>query len=92
MKKIKGTSLYIAPEVLQKNYDSKCDLWSTGVICYLLLCGNPPFYGDTNEKTFKSILKDPVKMDGAEWDEVSDSAKEFVGLLLQKDPACRPTA
>ena len=51
-----GTSYYIAPEVIKKSYDQKCDLWSCGVILYILLCGYPPFNGPTDKKIIEAVL------------------------------------
>ena len=52
-----GTIYYISPEVLKGNYSSKCDLWSLGVILYILLCGEPPFNGESDEKIMAKIMK-----------------------------------
>eukprot|EP00752_Nemacystus_decipiens_P004515 g4123.t1 len=87
-----GTPYYIAPEVLGRNYTKACDLWSIGVIAYILLCGYPPFYGKTDKDIFASVRRGQYDFPGPEWDTVSDAAKEFVGKLLMLDPGDRPTA
>ncbi len=51
-----GSSLYIAPEVINKEYDEKCDVWSCGVIMYILLSGEPPFMGETEDETLRKVL------------------------------------
>ena len=66
-----GTPYYIAPEVLKKNYDQKCDLWSCGVILYILLCGYPPFNGQTDKKIIEAVLLGDYTLDEPEWDNVS---------------------
>ena len=56
MRTVVGTALYVAPEVLKGKYDNRCDNWSLGIIAYVLLCGNPPFYGNNNKEIFARIL------------------------------------
>ena len=57
MTTIKGTPYYIAPEVIKEVYDEKCDIWSLGVIFYVLLCGYPPFNGDTDVEIIQNVFK-----------------------------------
>ena len=67
MKQKYGTPYYIAPEVLNNDYDEKCDLWSIGVILYILLCGYPPFNGATDEQIIKNVKRGKFHTDEEEW-------------------------
>jgi calcium-dependent protein kinase len=87
-----GTPYYVAPEVLRKEYTKMCDIWSIGVIAYILLCGYPPFYGDSDNQIFECVKAGKFDFPSPEWDTISDSAKEFVCSLLNLDPSKRPTA
>lgn len=84
-----GTPYYIAPEVIKKNYDNKCDLWSCGVIMYILLCGYPPFDGDDDKDIMNNVLKCEFSFDSQEWMGVSNDAKNLIKKLLTKDPKKR---
>lgn len=78
-----GTPGYVAPEVLaQKPYGKAVDVWSIGVISYILLCGYPPFYDENDAHLFAQILKGEFEFDSPYWDEISDSAKHFIQNLM----------
>ncbi|XP_043282627.1 calcium/calmodulin-dependent protein kinase type 1 isoform X2 [Venturia canescens] len=78
-----GTPGYVAPEVLaQKPYGKAVDVWSIGVISYILLCGYPPFYDDNDANLFAQILKGEFEFDSPYWDDISDSAKDFIHKLM----------
>lgn len=88
-----GTPGYVAPEVLQGRYYGKeVDMWSVGVILYILLCGFPPFYDENNKALFNQIIHAKFKFMAPYWSDVSDCAKDLVKRLLQVDPKKRLTA
>ncbi|XP_020773621.1 calcium/calmodulin-dependent protein kinase IGb [Boleophthalmus pectinirostris] len=87
-----GTPGYVAPEVLaQKPYSKAVDCWSIGVITYILLCGYPPFYEETESRLFSKIMKAQYEFDSPFWDEISESAKDFIRNMMQKNPSMRFT-
>lgn len=71
--------------MLKKSYNEKCDLWSCGVILYILLCGYPPFNGANDKQIIEAVLKGKFTLDEPEWDDVSDDAKDLVRKLLTYD-------
>jgi calcium-dependent protein kinase len=85
LKKRIGTPFYIAPEILKNSYNEKCDLWSCGVILYILLCGSPPFYGKSDEEIYKKVLAGKFDLEKPIWNEVSEEAKDLVRNLLCMD-------
>ena len=87
-----GTPYYIAPEVLNKNYNYKCDIWSCGVILYILLCGVPPFNGKTDQEVLKKVKKAEVTFKEKAWSRVSSHAKRVIRLMLATDLSVRPSA
>ncbi|CAD8180467.1 unnamed protein product [Paramecium octaurelia] len=92
LKQKTGTPYYIAPEVIDQNYNNKCDLWSCGVIMYIMMCGKPPFNGTNIEELYRSIKSGIVDFTGSEWQDVSQDAKSFISKLLVVDPAKRISA
>jgi len=92
MSKISGTPYYIAPEVLFEKYDEKCDVWSCGIIMYILLCGYPPFNGENDSEILAKIKLGKFVFPEEEWDAVSDSAKKLITKMLTFKPENRPSA
>lgn len=87
-----GSSYYLAPEVLKKDYGKECDVWSCGVIMYLMLCGQPPFSGMSDQQIFQKIKKGEYRLHGRLWEPVSDAAKDLIRKMLTMDPKSRVTA
>jgi serine/threonine protein kinase len=76
----------MAPEIIQeKKYDHRVDVWSTGVIAYILLSGRPPFKGRTKSDIFQSILNQPLSFENPIWDKVTPEGKDFIRYALEKD-------
>eukprot|EP00940_MAST-03C_sp_MAST-3C-sp2_P002432 g2432.t1 len=94
IKKAAGTPGYLPPEALRvsSNYGLPADIWAVGIVAYIMLCGYPPFYGDSDIALFRSIRNDLVEFDSQDWSCQSAGAKDFVRKLLEKDPARRLTA
>ena len=80
-----GTPLYVSPEVLKNKYNEKCDMWSCGVIMYMMLSGNPPFKGDNDEEIYQAVKEGKYNFDDEKWDEISGDAKDLIKNLLIKD-------
>ncbi|WOL01840.1 calcium/calmodulin-dependent serine/threonine-protein kinase 1-like [Canna indica] len=89
---IVGSAYYVAPEVLHRSYGTEADMWSIGVIAYILLCGSRPFWARTESGIFRAVLKAEPSFDEAPWPSLSSQAKDFVKKLLNKDYRKRMTA
>ncbi|CAD8090357.1 unnamed protein product [Paramecium primaurelia] len=87
-----GTPYFIAPEVIDQNYNNKCDIWSCGVILYTLMSGKPPFNGNNLNDLYKNIKQGQVDFNGTEWKDVSEEAKSFILKMLTVDPTKRISA
>ncbi|XP_031258709.1 calcium-dependent protein kinase 28-like [Pistacia vera] len=89
---IVGSAYYVAPEVLRRKSGPESDVWSIGVITYILLCGRRPFWDKTEDGIFKEVLRNKPDFRRKPWPTISNSAKDFVKKLLVKDPRARLTA
>ncbi|KAL8170878.1 hypothetical protein V2J09_022682 [Rumex salicifolius] len=91
-KDIVGSAYYIAPEVLQRKYGPEVDIWSVGVMLYILLSGVPPFWAETEHGIFLSILRGQIDFQSDPWPSISPQAKDLVRKMLKTDPKQRITA
>ncbi|XP_039125618.1 calcium-dependent protein kinase 29-like isoform X2 [Dioscorea cayenensis subsp. rotundata] len=89
---IVGSSYYMAPEILKRNYGPEVDIWSAGVILYILLCGVPPFWAESDEGIARAIVKSVIDFERDPWPKVSDNAKDLVRRMLDPNPYTRLTA
>ncbi|KAJ1389564.1 Serine/threonine-protein kinase, active site [Sesbania bispinosa] len=87
-----GSPYYVAPEVLRHKYGKEVDIWSAGVILYILLSGVPPFWGDTTKEIFGAILKCHIDFESHPWPTISNSAKDLIRKMLTQDPKKRITS
>lgn len=89
---IVGSPYYMAPEVLKRNYGPEIDIWSAGVILYILLCGVPPFWAESEQGVAQAILRGIIDFKRDPWPNISESAKSLVKQMLEPDPKLRLTA
>jgi len=89
-----GTPMYMAPEILDNcvGYSQQCDIWSIGVIMYMLLSRRPPFVAENEDELYERIKEGKISFDGKEWDGISESAQALIRAMIKVDPASRITA
>ncbi|GAB2254863.1 hypothetical protein Droror1_Dr00008641 [Drosera rotundifolia] len=87
-----GSPYYVAPEVLRKRYGPEADVWSAGVIIYILLSGVPPFWAETEEEIFEEVLHGDLDFSSDPWPNISEGAIDLVRRMLVRDPKKRLTA
>lgn len=85
MHQMYGTAYYIAPEVLSGNYTKKCDLWSIGVILYIMLSGKPPFWGSSDREILNKVSKGTYSLQGDIWNKRSEDSKQLIKQLMEVD-------
>ncbi|PIN14785.1 Ca2+/calmodulin-dependent protein kinase, EF-Hand protein superfamily [Handroanthus impetiginosus] len=87
-----GSPYYVAPEVLLKHYGPEADVWTAGVILYILLSGVPPFWAETQQGIFDAVLRGHIDFDSDPWPLISESAKDLIRKMLCMRPSDRLTA
>mmetsp|Transcript_19888 Transcript_19888/g.64727 ORF Transcript_19888/g.64727 Transcript_19888/m.64727 type:complete len:514 (-) Transcript_19888:65-1606(-) len=84
-----GSAYYVAPEVLRKNYSHEADIWSAGVILYILLSGVPPFWSPVESGIFDAVLRGKYDLKSDPWPNISESAKDCIRRMLVPKPSER---
>ncbi|KAK9054263.1 hypothetical protein SSX86_025341 [Deinandra increscens subsp. villosa] len=92
LKDVVGSPYYVAPEVLHKHYGPEIDVWSAGVILYILLSGVPPFWAESDSGIFRQILRGKLDFESEPWPQISESAKDLIQKMLDRRPQQRITA
>ena len=87
-----GSPYYMAPEVLNGQYDSKCDTWAVGVLLYVIVSGYLPFQGDNRNEIFAKVKAAKYHFDHEEFEECSEEVKDLLTKLLEIDPKKRLSA
>jgi len=87
-----GTPYYVAPDVLKGSYDERSDLWSIGVIMYVLLCGYPPFYAANDRAVLQKVMKGQFEFKPRDWSGISREARSLISHLITLDVDARYTA
>ena len=87
-----GTVYTMSPQVIKGDYDKQADMWSIGVVTYMLLVGDMPFGGSTRKEMAKKIVAGKYSMEGKKWKTISKEAKDFIKKCLQMEPKLRYTA
>ena len=91
-RKLVGSSYYIAPEVLKKHYNEKCDVWSCGVIMYILLSARPPFGGEDDNEIMERVASGKYDLESPPFNKLSKSSIDLIKRLLTMDPEQRISA
>jgi calcium-dependent protein kinase len=81
-----GTAYYMSPELLKGKHERSTNIWSIGIMTYILLCGYPPFSGETNDDIFDAIRRGHFDFLTPAWSDKSNKAKDFIRRLLRRDP------
>ncbi|GAB4850893.1 Phosphoenolpyruvate carboxylase kinase 4 [Ancistrocladus abbreviatus] len=88
-----GTPYYVAPEVLEgRKYNEKVDIWSAGVVLYVMMAGFPPFHGDTVEEIFEKVVRGNVRFPTVGFRDVAPEVKDLLRMMLCKDVSRRFSA
>ena len=91
-RKLVGSSYYIAPEVLKKHYNEKCDIWSCGVIMYILLSARPPFGGEDDNDIMERVSYGKYDLESPPFNKLSKNSLDLIQRLLTMDPDQRISA